>query len=242
MAPASNKACDMIRYGYLLTATTFAWALCACDNGDREVAHGASGTSAVNGSLHVPAGEHTGSVATVNGEVSIDANATVTTVHTVNGSIDLGAHSSATSVNAVNGPVTLGEGARVTGGITTVNGTIKLDAGVDVGGALKNVNGEMILTGAPVGGGLVTVGGDIDVAAASRVEGGIHVENSSGGWLGSLFGHDTGKPRIVIGPGAIVQGELRFDREVTLYVSDTATIGPVTGATPVRFSGDKPPA
>ena len=93
----------MIRYGYLLTATTFAWALCACDNGDREVAHGASGTSAVNGSLHVPAGEHTGSVATVNGEVSIDANATVTTVHTVNGSIDLGAHSSATSVNAVNG-------------------------------------------------------------------------------------------------------------------------------------------
>jgi DUF4097 and DUF4098 domain-containing protein YvlB len=232
----------MMRYGSILTAATLTFALGACDNGDREVARGAAGTSAVNGSLHVPAGEHTGAVGTVNGEVSIDENAVVTIVHTVNGSIDLAAHTTADSVTAVNGPVTLGEGARVTGGITTVNGSIKLSPGTDVGGTLKNVNGEMILSGSHVGGGLVTVGGDIDIAGDSRVEGGIHVQNSSGGWLGGLFGHDTSKPRIVIGPGATVQGALRFDREVTLYVSDKASIGPVTGATPVRFSGDKPPA
>jgi DUF4097 and DUF4098 domain-containing protein YvlB len=232
----------MMRYGYTLTMAMLTLALAACDNGDREVAHGAAGTSAVNGSLHVPAGEHTGAVGTVNGEVSVDENAVVTIVHTVNGSIDLAAHATAASVTAVNGPVTLGDGARVTGGITTVNGTIKLSPGADVGGALKNVNGEMLLSGARVGGGLVTVGGDIDIAGDSHVEGGIHVKDANGGWLGGLFGHDTRKPRIVIGPGAIVQGELRFDREVTLYVSDKATIGAVTGATPVRFSGDKPPA
>ncbi len=232
----------MMRYGYILTAATLTLALGGCDNGDREVAHGASGTSAVNGSLHVAAGEHAGAVGTVNGEVNIDADAVVTSVSTVNGSIDLGAHATAESVKAVNGPVTLGDGARVTGGVTTVNGTIRLSPGAEVGGTLKNVNGEMILTAAHVGGGLVTVGGDIDLSGESQVQGGIHVENSNGGWLGSLFGHESRKPRIVIGPGASVQGELRFDRDVTLYVSDKATIGPVTGATPVRFSGERPPA
>jgi hypothetical protein len=48
-------------------------------------------------------------------------------------------------------------------------------------------------------------------------------------------------PRIVIGPGASVQGDLRFERSVQLYVSDKATIGSVTGATPIPFSGDAPP-
>jgi DUF4097 and DUF4098 domain-containing protein YvlB len=238
-----NKACDMMRYGTFLTAATLTLLVCGCDNGDREVAHGASGTSAVNGSLHVPAGEHTGAVGTVNGEVSIDENATVTTVHTVNGSVNLGAHATAESLKAVNGRVTVGDGAHVTGGITTVNGTIRLEGGADVGGTVKNVNGEMILKGARVGGGLVTVGGDIDIAGDSHVEGGIHVENANGGWLGSLFNvHEVRRPRIVIGPGAVVQGDLRFDREVLLYVSDKASIGAVTGATPVRFSGEAPPA
>jgi hypothetical protein len=38
-----------------------------------------------------------------------------------------------------------------------------------------------------------------------------------------------------------VKGTLRFERPVELYVSDRATIGPVEGATPVKFSGDRPP-
>jgi len=33
---------------------------------------------------------------------------------------------------------------------------------------------------------------------------------------------------------------LAFERPVKLYVSDKATIGPVPGATPVRFSGERP--
>jgi hypothetical protein len=37
-----------------------------------------------------------------------------------------------------------------------------------------------------------------------------------------------------------VQGPLVFERKVTLYVSDMATIGNVVGATSVRFSGPAP--
>jgi hypothetical protein len=39
-----------------------------------------------------------------------------------------------------------------------------------------------------------------------------------------------------------VKGELKFERKVRLYVSDRATIGTVTGATPVPFTGDNPPS
>jgi len=34
---------------------------------------------------------------------------------------------------------------------------------------------------------------------------------------------------------------MHFHREVKLYVSDRATIGAVSGATPIPFSGDEPP-
>jgi len=46
--------------------------------------------------------------------------------------------------------------------------------------------------------------------------------------------------RVVIGPGAVVKGTLSFQREVKLYVSDRATIGPVEGATVNKFSGEHP--
>jgi hypothetical protein len=62
------------------------------------------------------------------------------------------------------------------------------------------------------------------------------VEKSTG-W----FNWDPRKPRIVIGPGAVVEGPLRFEREVRLYVSDKATVGPVTGATAIAFTGAQPP-
>ena len=48
-------------------------------------------------------------------------------------------------------------------------------------------------------------------------------------------------PRIVIGPGTVVGGTLNFERKVSLYVSDKATIGPVQGVTVVKYSGARPP-
>ena len=47
-------------------------------------------------------------------------------------------------------------------------------------------------------------------------------------------------PRILIGPGSVVGGTLDFERKVSLYVSDKATIGAVRGATVEKYSGEKP--
>jgi hypothetical protein len=105
-------------------------------------------------------------------------------------------------------------------------------------GAVGNVNGKIELTAAHVAGGIKTVNGSISIFGASHVEGGILVHKSTGELI--HFGNDV--PRIEIGPGAVVQGDLRFEREVKLYVSDRATIGPVTGATPIPFTGNTPPA
>jgi DUF4097 and DUF4098 domain-containing protein YvlB len=210
-----------------------------CDGGvNGDVTATASGASTVNGSILVPANLHSGKLDTVNGSIHIDDTASVTTASTVNGSIDLGAHASADSLSTVNGGLTVDDGARVTHGLDTVNGSMQLKNGADVGGHVRNVNGHIVLTGAHVAGGLRTAAGDIDVVSGSHVEGGILVEQSSG-----LFNlnFNPRKPRIVIGPGAVVQGDLRFERPVQLYVSDRATVGPISGATPIRFSGDNPP-
>ena len=129
----------------------------------------------------------------------------------------------------INGSIDVPAG-KPPGAVATVNGS-------DVTGALSNVNGEIALTGAHVGGGIKTVNGGMSIGGASRVEGGILVEKSNGGLM-QIF-HDV--PRIVIGPGATVQGDLRFERTVKLFVSDKATVGTVTGTAPIPFTGDAPP-
>ena len=228
----------MWRYLSVAGSVLAAVALSGCDidGGNGNVTANADGAKTVNGSIHVPAGQHSGSVGAVNGSISLEENASVTSATIVNGSIDMGAHSTADSAKTVNGPVTLGPGAHVMQGITAVNGEIDLKSGAEVGGAIRTVNGRISLTGAHVAGGLHTVSGDINIAGDSHVEGGILVQKPSG-WFST---HES-KPRIVIGPGAVVQGELRFEHEVVLYVSDKATVGTITGATPVTFSGEVPP-
>jgi hypothetical protein len=193
-------------------------------------------SSKINGSIHVPAGKPASDVHTVNGSIHIEDNAAVISAATVNGSIHMGAHATATSLTTVNGSVSLGEGAKVSGGADSVNGDLKLADGAEILGHLANVNGKISLTAAHVGGGIKTVNGNLSILGASHVEGGILVEKTSGGLL---FNSDD--PLIIIGPGATVQGDLRFERKVRLYVSDKATIGAVIGATPVSFTGDSPP-
>jgi hypothetical protein len=194
-------------------------------------------SSRVNGSVHVPAGRAAGGADTVNGGIDIDANAAVTSANTVNGHVELGAHATADSLSTVNGGIDVGAGAHVSGGLDSVNGGISLGDGATVGGSVANVNGSISLSDARVEGGISTVNGNIDIRGASRVEHGIHVQKTDQG----LLHLDSGVPRIVIGPGATVNGELRFEREVKLYVSDRATVGTVTGATAIPFSGDSPP-
>jgi hypothetical protein len=84
-------------------------------------------------------------------------------------------------------------------------------------------------------GALRTVSGDITVGAKSRIGGGIVVERPQGISWGKKR-----TPRIVIGPDAVVQGELRFERSVELFVHTTAKIGPVSGATARPYTDSLP--
>jgi len=194
--------------------------------------------SKVNGSVTVAAGQPAGDISTVNGALHIGDGATIEKADTVNGSIDLGDKAQAKSLETVNGSVTLGLGSRVDGTVTSVNGSLHLAQGAEVLGKLSNVNGAIALDAAHVAGGIDTVGGDITVGANSHVEGGILVEKNSGSWFN--WGSKSHDPTIVIGPHAVVQGTLEFRRDVVLQVSDSAQIGPVKGATVVKFSGATP--
>jgi len=238
----------MVRY-IAITLLALLGTLTGCVNSDDSHSNGdkddqtSEGTSThtVNGSIRVKAGEKKDDLSTVNGSIHIDDNAVVAGAQTVNGSITLGAHTTAQSLTTVNGSITLSDGANVAHSISAVNGRLTLHAGADVGGTLTNVNGQILLQGAHVGGGIKTVGGDIDIGSNSRVEGGILVkkERTQIFWFFQWNSSDT--PRIVIGPGSVVQGDLHFERRVLLYVSDSATIGPVIGATAVKFAGETPP-
>ena len=215
--------------------------LTGCTNADysddKEASSGSGKTSAVNGSISVRAGQPAQDVETVNGSIRIDDEAAVTDGETVNGSISLGQRATAQSLETVNGAITLEDGVKVAKDVTTVNGKLTLDKGADVGGKLENVNGTIRLTEAHVAGGIRTTSGDIEIGANSKVEGGIKIERES---MGFHFGKNS-VPRVVIGPGAVVDGPLTFERKVNLYVSDTAKVGPVTGAEAVKFSGETPP-
>jgi len=102
---------------------------------------------------------------------------------------------------------------------------------------LTTVNGKIGVNAAHIVGRINNVEGDISILGAARVDGGILVEKPRGFTISAR----PRDPTIIIGPGAQVLGELKFERNVHLFVSDRATIGAVTGATAVTFSGDSPP-
>ena len=195
-------------------------------------AEGGNGLDKVNGSVDVQAGAHVGNANTVNGGIDIGHDATVASVETVNGGIDLGPHAHANSLETVNGGIQIESAADVTRTATTVNGELQLSTGSHVGGKLENVNGVINLDHANVDGGIQTTNGDVTIGAGSIVHGGLHVEKPNGFWS-----HTSRKPRIVIGPDAVVEGALVFDRDVDLLVAASAKIGKVTGATAQPYNG-----
>jgi len=213
----------------LALAGTLLGPIAACDLGDE------SPTSKVLGSINVAAGEHTGNVHTVNGSIRIGENAVVGRAHTVNGGITVDRHATTAAVNTVNGSVHLDESVRVSGDVHTVNGGLTLENGADVSGSLENVNGHIRVGAAHVAGGIDSVNGGMELGPDARIDGGIHIGKESGISIGA----ET-IPRVVVLAGTVVGGTLTFERPVELYVSDKATIGPVQGATAVKFSGDRP--
>lgn len=187
----------------------------------------ADSISKVNGSISAEGGREYNELSTVNGSISIGGGAVVDNADTVNGSINIGPQAAVGDAETVNGKIDLDAGARIEGDASTVNGAIRLEAGSEVAGRVETVNGTIRLDRAQIGGGIETVSGSILVGADSVVRGGILVEKPNGGWF-SNWGKQK-MPRVEIGANAVVEGELRFDREVELIVHPSAKIGPVVG-------------
>ncbi|HWS77157.1 MAG TPA: hypothetical protein VN205_02155 [Thermomonas sp.] len=193
----------------------------------------------VNGGITAQAGQAYGDLSTVNGGIDLERGAKVEDVETVNGGIDAEDDVVAHSVSTVNGGIHFGQRARIEGDVETVNGGIFIDRGGNVGRGVSTVNGGIGLVDTDLGGGIETVNGDVTVGVGSHVKGGIHVEKPGKNW-GVRWGKPK-VPRIVIGPGAVVEGSLVFEREVKLYVHQTARIGNVSGATAERYDTASPP-
>ena len=215
----------------LTLAVVLACATLSAHADDRDV-------SKVNSGIDVAAGSQYGSLDTVNGGIDIGAGARVRSAETVNGGIEVGARAQTGTLETVNGGIRLEEGVTTNGGISTVNGGIFVGRGGNVGGNVETVNGAIGLVDTDVSGGIETVNGDVTVGAGSHVRGGLHYDKPGTQLI------QIGKrriPRVIIGPNARVDGPLRFEREVVLYVHSTAKTGAITGATPIRFETPTPP-
>ena len=197
-----------------------------------------SKASSVNGSVTV--GDNAivnGKVSTVNGSIKVGDGARVKLVKTTNGSLRLSERVEAAELKTTNGKILVGNGSSIRGDVGTTNGSIELDDGCTVGGALRNTNGDIELEGSEVAGDVSTVNGDVEIY--QTVLKSDLVVRKPGGWNMSKR-----KPRVVIGPGSRVEGDLVLERKVELFISDTAEVGGVTGVMSMddaqRFSGNKP--
>ncbi len=201
-----------------------------------------SGESSVNGSITVGSGAIvTGDLDTVNGRIRIDSDARVEDVSTVNGGLSVDSGTETETLTTVNGGINVAENVTVDGEIEAVNGEIGLGKGSSVRSNVSNVNGEIELHASTVGGDVSTITGDIALSGGAEVMGDIIVEKPNGwGWNEKK----SRVPEIVIGPGSKVHGEIRVERVVNLFISDSAEVGGVSGEMSmddaVRFSGERP--
>lgn len=199
------------------------------------------GQSSVNGSISV--GDNSivnGSLSTVNGTIRVGRNTRLGDAETVNGSIRIDNGSTVDDVNSVNGSIRLGEGVTVEGEVEVVNGKISIISGSKVADGVSNVNGEIELSGAEIGGTVATVNGDVTLRDRAVIQGDLLIEKPGGWGMNS----NRRKPKVIVGPGSRIGGQIVLEREVELYISETADIGGVRGEMSlddaIRFSGESP--
>ncbi|NLB59263.1 MAG: polymer-forming cytoskeletal protein [Gammaproteobacteria bacterium] len=195
--------------------------------------------STVNGGIRIGDGARFKDASTVNGGIRAGHRVQGEDLATVNGGIELGEQAVVDSMTTVNGKISAGPGLRADDDVESVSGGIFIDRGGRVDGNVSTVNGGIGLVATEVTGNVHTVSGDVTVGIGSHVRGNLQVRKSSGmSWIS--FGTER-TPRIVIGPDAVVDGSLDFEREVTLYVHESARTGAISGATPIPFSTPRAP-
>lgn len=199
----------------------------------------ADGASTVNGKVTVGAGATvTGEVSSVNGSVRIGEGATVANAETVNGGLKVADRVRSRNLSTVNGSIEVAGDVTVDGEVSAVNGRITVGGGSKVAKNLGNVNGDIELSGSEIGGNVSTINGDIELADGAVVMGDVIIEKPNS------WNNSKRTPRVVIGPGSRVEGVIRLERKVKLYISETAEVGGVEGEMTlddaVRFSGKQP--
>ena len=225
----------------VLVSLVLALPACASVNKSIDIDAGdtSDGASTVNGKITVGAGATVnGDVSSVNGSIRIDEGATVAEAETVNGGLRVADKVRSKSLSTVNGSIDVASDVTVDGDVSAVNGRITVGGGSKVARDLGNVNGDIELARSEVRGDVSTTNGDVELADGAVIMGDLIIEKPSG-WNGS-----KGTPRIIIGPGSRVEGVIRLEREVKLYISDSAEVGGVEGEMSmddaVRFSGKRP--
>ncbi len=189
------------------------------------------GARSVNGNIIVGSKATVqGDISSVNGTVDIDDGAEVANIKSVNGSIRVGEGAIAGNIDSVNGNTRLLPDSRTTG-IRLVNGSLDAEKGTHIMGSAFLVNGTMELFGAMVDGDLETYSGNMLVTDSSKVAGNIFVKKPKGTFS------NTDKPRIIIGPDSEVAGGIIAERDIHLFVHDSATVGSIEGAAAEAFSG-----
>ncbi len=196
--------------------------------------------SKVNGSITAESGKQYGDLSTVNGSIRLQDGSRSAGAETVNGSIRAGDGIEAGSLSTVNGSIRTGTQAKIGGNVETVNGSVFIDRGGIVDGNIATVNGSIGLVSTHIDGNVETVTGDITIGIGSRVTGNLKVSKPTANWLPISVGNKR-PPRIVIGPNAVVDGSLVFEREVVLYVHQTARTGTISGATAITYDTPRAP-
>ncbi len=200
------------------------------------------GATSVNGSITVGDGAVvTGGLRTVNGSIKVGDDARIQSAVTVNGSVTVGDGVEGDSFETVNGSIRLGANASASGDLETVNGKISAMKGSTIMGRAENVNGNISFEGSEITGDVTTVTGDVSLSDGAIIKGDLVIEKPS---MWSFGQKKKREPEIVIGPGSTVDGIIRLEREVKLYISETASVGGVEGVMSmddaVRFSGERP--
>jgi len=213
----------------VLTLFTVSLLSCLCANAEDE------DISRTNRSIHIGDGERVGDLHSVNGSIEIGDRAVAAIVKTVNGSVRIGTDGHAKSLGTVNGAVSVGKRSIVDNDMTSVNGRLTLSEEAVIQGNVKNINSRIVIgPRAHVGGKVISNNGDITLQENARVDGGIKVKAEPTHWFKSGVSTQR-RPVITIGPGAQVEGEMVFERDVELRVHSTAKIGAVTGASVERY-------
>jgi hypothetical protein len=192
--------------------------------------------SKVNGGVELPANASAGDISTVNGGIRMGARSRAGEVENVNGGIELDEAVTVAGLSGVNGGITAGADLHVEGDVSTVNGGLQFGPGTEIGGNLSAVNGGIALDHAHIAGKVEFYNGELDTGRESRLDRGITVKKPQGGWNAKR----QTPPRIIVGPGSVVSGDIVLERETELFVHQSAKIGRVSGGTPKTYSGDQP--